>query len=96
MSTLPISLRPIGHKILVEKEPYKPTIEGGILIPQKSDNTPSFSPTIRGVVLAVGGKVTCVKPGDKVALKRVAGDEIEVDGKLLTLCIAKELVGSLE
>lgn len=88
--------KPVGLRILVEKEPYRPTTEGGILIPESADRTPRFSPTVRGKVLAVGHKVKQIKPGDWVALKRVAGDEIEYGGRQVTLCRLKELVGIIE
>jgi co-chaperonin GroES (HSP10) len=89
--------KPLGSRILVEKEPYRPTMEGGILIPQSADNTPRFSPTVRAKVLAVGSKVQDIKPGDTIALKRVAGDDMEIDGRLLTLArVPIEIVGLIE
>ncbi len=89
-------IQPLGQNILVEKDPQGPLSYGGVLIPECAERTPRFAPTILATVLAVGGKVTDVKAGARVALKAYAGDEWEIDGRRLTLLRFKDIVGLAE
>jgi len=89
-------IQPLGQNILVEKDPQPPLSVGGILIPECAERTPRFAPTILATVLAVGGKVKIVKPGDRVAVKAYAGDEIEWEGKRPTIMREKDIVGLAE
>ncbi len=86
-------MKPIGVNVLVEKEPKKPLMVGGILIPESLERTPRFGPTVFATVVGVGGKVSGCKVGDRVALKDIAGDDYFVGGKTLTLLREKDLVG---
>ena len=89
-------IRAVGNKVLVEKDPAKSTMEGGILIPERAERTPRFSPTVKGTVLSAGASCTIVKKGDRVALKAIAGDDYYVEGRQLTILREKDLVGVIE
>ncbi len=87
-------IQPLGVYVIVKKDPQPPLEVGGILIPECAERTPRFAPTILGTVLAAGARVNVVKPGDRVALKAYAGDEIEYDGEQVTRLREKDLVGT--
>lgn len=82
-------LEPLFTKIVVSRIEAKEKTEGGIYIPDVSQEKPS-----EGTVLAVGpGRkldngemVPCtVKPGDHVLFKTYAGDDVSIDGEMLTI-----------
>lgn len=86
-------IRPIGQNIIVQKDPKKPTSEGGILIPECAERTPRFSPTVCGTVLGVGGKVKELRAGDRIALKSHAGDDWFIADQTLTILRERDIVG---
>lgn len=45
-----MSLRPLGHRLIIKPEPAKTTSAGGILIPQTADKKPAMT----GTVISVG------------------------------------------
>ena len=89
-------LRAMRDEIVVEKDTYVPTMERGIYIPEKSDRTPRFAPTIQGTVLSAGPKTVLAKPGDRVYLRIYAGDDYYFDDKKVTLLREKDLVGIID
>jgi co-chaperonin GroES (HSP10) len=68
-------MQPIKNKVLIEVIEPKETTESGIFIPlnNRIDN--------EGIVSAVGPKVTCVAPGDKIRYYKGFGIPMEVHGK---------------
>ena len=92
-SSEPTTLRPLGIRVVVEKDAQKPLEVGGILIPECLEKTPRYGPTILGTVRGIGGQCRHVKVGDRVALKAVCGDDYFVGDRTLTVCREKDLVG---
>lgn len=90
-----MTIKPIGQNIVVEKDDAKPVEYGGILIPESATRTPRFSPTVRATVLGVGGKVKHLRVGMRIAIQDHAGDDWFYDGKKLTTCREKDIVGML-
>jgi co-chaperonin GroES (HSP10) len=88
--------RPTGDRILVEKDPYTPTIEGGILIPQNAERTPRYSPTVYGKVVGLGPDVQWVRKGHRIALKAHAGDQWMIGERDLTLLRERDIIGIVE
>jgi len=88
-----MNLKPIGDNVLIEKDPPKPLTVGGILIPECLERTPRYCPNVLGTVLSVGPRVTVLKPGMRIWLKDVAGDDYEVFGKKLTLLRERHITG---
>lgn len=88
-------IKAIGENIFIEKDPAKPTMFGGILIPESVERTPRFSPTVYATVVSVGSKVADLKAGDRIAVQNHAGDNWMIDGRLLTHLKAKHIVGKL-
>ena len=85
--------RAIGEHIWVEKDPYKETMEGGILIPESADRSPRHSPTVLGTVVSVGGRCKTLTAGQRIALKDIAGDDYHYEGRTYTHLREKDIVG---
>lgn len=83
----------LGHFIIIERDPYKPTSEGGVLIPEICDRTPRFAPTVIATVVSCGAKCVNVKPGTRVAVKQHAGDDLYHQGKVFTRMREWDIVG---
>jgi co-chaperonin GroES (HSP10) len=68
----------LGRYIFIQRDPYKPTTEGGVLIPECADRTPRFAPTVLATVVSCGKacREPKMKPGARVAVKQHAGDDI--------------------
>ena len=88
-----MTLKAIGEHIWVEKDPYKETMEGGILIPESADRSPRHSPTILGTVVSVGGRCKTLTAGQRIALKDIAGDDYHYEGRTYTHLREKDIVG---
>ena len=89
-------IQAIGERIVVRKDPAKPLMEGGILIPEVLERTPRFSPTILATVISVGNKCKVLKAGMRVAMKCVAGDDYLFDNETFTVLREKDIVGMAE
>ena len=72
-----MQLKPLGSRVLVERDEMKSATASGILLPEVSKEAPR-----EGVVKAVGWKDDAagkhsVKPGDRVMLPKYGGTEVE-------------------
>lgn len=79
-----MTVKPLGDRVLVERDEAKGTTAGGIVLPDTAKDKPQ-----RGKVVAVGdGRVTKdgkrrplqIKEGDRVLFTSYAGDEIKLPG----------------
>ncbi len=86
-------IQAIGQNVFVQKDPTGHLSVGGVLIPEMSERTPRFSPTVLGTVVSVGKRCHSVKEGDRVALKNVAGDDLFIRNEVVTLIRERDLVG---
>lgn len=86
-----MNLKPLGDRVVVEREEAKGTTSGGIVLPDTAKDKPQ-----KGKVLAVGdGRLTKdgkrrelqVKVGDHVLFTSYAGDEFKLqnDQKVLLM-----------
>src|SRR3954452_24422574 len=78
----PMKLKPLGDRVVVEREEAKTTTAGGIVLPDTAKDKPQ-----KGKIIAVGdGRVTKdgkrrelqVKVGDQVLFTSYAGDEFKL------------------
>eukprot|EP00756_Hemistasia_phaeocysticola_P058641 Hpha_TRINITY_DN35291_c0_g1::TRINITY_DN35291_c0_g1_i1::g.145130::m.145130/K04078/groES, HSPE1; chaperonin GroES len=89
------SLRPLGQRILVQREVSESTTASGVLIPEKArkkineasvvavpDNTADFE--------------SPVAVGDKVLLPEWGGTKVTLDGKEMTLVEIRDIMGKLQ
>ena len=89
-----MALKPLGDRVVVEREEAKDTTAGGIVLPDTAKDKPQ-----KGKVLAVGdGRVAKdgkrrplqVKVGDSVLFTSYAGDEFKLDGEKKVLLMRED------
>ncbi len=95
-----MKIKPIGDRVLVEREEKEEKTAGGIVLPDAAKEKPQ-----RGTVLAVGdGKLgkdgrripLQVKKGDKVYFTAWAGDEYKSNGKEVLLMREEDILAVIE
>ena len=69
-------LKPLGHKVVVERTQAVEKTAGGIVIPDTAKEKPE-----QGKVVAVGKDVEEIKVGDVIVFGNFAATEVKVDGK---------------
>ncbi len=89
-----MNLKPLGDRVVVEREEAKETTAGGIVLPDTAKDKPQ-----KGKVVAVGdGRITKdgkrrelqVKVGDQVLFTSYAGDEFKIDGDKKVLLMRED------
>jgi chaperonin GroES len=90
----PMKLKPLGDRIVVEREEAKDKTAGGIVLPDTAKDKPQ-----KGKVLAIGdGRVTKdgkrrelqVKVGEHVLFTSYAGEEFKIEGDKKVLLMREE------
>jgi chaperonin GroES len=89
-----MNLKPLGDRVVVEREEAQEKTAGGIVLPDTAKDKPQ-----RGKVLAVGeGRLTKdgkrrelqVKVGEQVLFTSYAGDEFKIDGDKKVLLMRED------
>jgi chaperonin GroES len=89
-----MALKPLGDRVVVEREEAKDTTAGGIVLPDTAKDKPQ-----KGKVVAVGdGRITKdgkrrelqVKVGEQVLFTSYAGEEFKLDGDKKVLLMREE------
>jgi chaperonin GroES len=89
-----MNLKPLGDRVVVEREEAKDKTAGGIVLPDTAKDKPQ-----KGKVLAVGdGRITKdgkrrdlqVKVGDQVLFTSYAGDEFKLEGEKKVLLMRED------
>jgi chaperonin GroES len=89
-----MNLKPLGDRVVVEREEAKGTTAGGIVLPDTAKDKPQ-----KGKVVAVGdGRVTKdgkrrelqVKVGDVVLFTSYAGEEFKLGGEAKVLLMRED------
>jgi chaperonin GroES len=98
---MPVNIRPLGDRVLVEPVEQEETIAGGMLVlPETAKEKPQ-----QGNVIAVGAgrrdddgdRIDMdVKVGDKVLFAKYAGTEVKLDGKKLLIMKESDILGVVE
>jgi chaperonin GroES len=97
---MPLNVRPLGDRILVEPAEEKETKKGGIIIPDSAKEKP-----MEGIVVALGtGKADDngkkipfeVKKGDRVLISKYGGTEIKIDGKELKILNSDDILAVID
>jgi chaperonin GroES len=93
-------LKPLGDRVVVEREEAEDVTAGGIVLPDAAKDKPS-----RGTVIAVGeGRMlddgtrhpVQVSKGDRVIFTSYAPQEIEVDGNTVLLLRESDILAVIE
>ncbi len=80
-------LKPLGHKVVVERTQAVDKTAGGIVIPDTAKEKPE-----QGKVVAVGKDVEEIKMGDVIIFGNFAATEVKVDGKEYLIVREKEVL----
>jgi chaperonin GroES len=89
-----MNFKPLGDRVVVEREEAKDKTAGGIVLPDTAKDKPQ-----KGKVLAVGdGRITKdgkrrelqVKVGDQVLFTSYAGDEFRIEGEKKVLLMRED------
>ena len=89
-----MNVKPLGDRVVVEREEAKGTTAGGIVLPDTAKDKPQ-----RGKVVSVGeGRITKdgkrrelqVKAGDHVLFTSYAGDEFKIEGDKKVLLLRED------
>jgi len=91
MTMTPETLRPLGSRVLVMKDPKKETSASGLIIPANAQQV-----VTQGVVLATGPDVLEVSAMDRVLFGNMGGVEITFAGRTLYIFREEDLFGVFE
>jgi len=80
-------LKPLGHKVVVERTQAVDKTAGGIVIPDTAKEKPE-----QGKVVAVGKDVEEIKVGDVIVFGNFAATEVKADGKEYLVVREKEVL----
>ena len=95
-----MNIRPLGDKVIVQREEAETTTAGGIVLPDSAKEKPQ-----RGKIIAVGqGKLLdngergemSVKKGQEVLFTSDAGTEVKVGGKELLIMDESDILAIVE
>jgi len=94
-----ISIRPIGDKVLVQRNEADDITAGGIVLPDSAKEKPK-----RGTIMGVGAgrlldtgkrQALQVAKGDQVLFSSYAGTEVKVDGEELIIMDENDILAVL-
>jgi chaperonin GroES len=95
-----MKIRPLGSKVLVRRDDAPDTTEGGIIIPDTSNEKPLEGEVVAvgdGAILQNGTKVAMtVKKGDIVFFGPYSGTEITLEGKDHVIIDENEIIAIVE
>ena len=96
-----MKVRPLGDKILVQRDEAATKTESGIFLPESAKDTPK-----QGRVIALGAGILnkekgtyvpfTVKKGDTVIFSSYAGTEVKIDGDPYLIMTEEEILGIVE
>ena len=95
-----VSLRPLGNRVLVQRDEQEETLKGGIILPDSAKKKQEVA-----TVIAVGsGKVTSegktlpmpVKTGDKILMDKYSGQEVTVDDEEYIVLRSDDIIAIIE
>lgn len=87
-----MNFKPLGKRVLVEREEETKTTATGIIIP---DNASKEKPS-SGKVVAVSKECECVEIGDKVVFAKYSGSEITLDDKKYLVLNLEDVLGIIK
>lgn len=95
-----VNLRPLGNRILAQRQEEAETLKGGIILPDSAKKKPETA-----VVVAVGpgkkdkdGKLVPVpvKVGDSILLEKYSGQEVTLDDEEYIIVRADDVIAIVE
>ncbi|MCB9838942.1 MAG: co-chaperone GroES [Phycisphaeraceae bacterium] len=99
--TTKLNIRPLGDKVIVQRDEADSITESGIYLPEQAKDTPKT-----GVVLAVGDGALntdtgeriplTVSKGDRVVFSSYAGSEVKLDDQELLIMTESEILAIID
>lgn len=96
-----MKVRPLGDKILVQRDEAATKTDSGIFLPESAKDKPK-----QGRVIALGAGILnkekgtyvpfTVKKGDTVIFSSYAGTEVKIDGDPYLIMTEEEILGIVE
>jgi chaperonin GroES len=83
--------KPLGNRVLIEREEESNTTLSGIIIPDSSKIKP-----LNGKVLSIGSEVEGIEVGDTVVFAKYTGTEIVVGDKEYLILAGDDILGLLQ
>ena len=93
-----MNFRPLGARVLVERDAIEEKVlPSGLVVPEVAQERPQ-----QATVVALGEvapaheyyrEMVSLKPGSRIMLGKYSGADIRVDGKLLTIVPAADILG---
>ncbi len=99
--TTKLNIRPLGDKVIVQRDEADSITESGIYLPEQAKDTPKS-----GVILAIGDGALnqetgeripmTVSKGDRVVFTSYAGNEVKLDDKELLIMKEDEILAIID
>jgi len=86
-----MSFRPLGQRIIVQKDAPKGQTSGGLFVPDNARQV-----VTEGTVLSVGSEVLDVCAGDRVLFGARAGTEVQLHGETVFVFREEDIWGVFE
>ena len=83
-----MSLKPLGKRVLIQREAEQTTTASGIILPDNAKEKPS-----QGEVVAVSNDVAVLACGDKVVFGKYSGNEISLDAEKYLVIDVEDIFG---
>ena len=95
MATKIYGFKPLYERVLIRPDSVEKETETGIILPPESRQRPNS-----GEIVALGhlveGDKSPFNVGDRVLYMKYAGFDVEIDGEMLHLVMANDLVGVID
>ncbi len=85
-----MKLKAVRDNVLIEMKQAEDKV-GDIIIPQAHKEAPQ-----NGLVVSIGGDVTCCKVGDRVLINKYGGSVLTLNNKTHRIVSDKEIIGIIE
>ena len=83
-----MNFKPLGERLLIQREEETNTTASGIIIPDNAKEKPS-----RGKVIAIGSEVEDVNVDDIVVFGKYAGSELTLDSQEYLVIEVSDILG---
>ena len=93
-------IKPLGNRVIVEREAEKETVKGGIILPDSAKQKPETAKVVavgKGKVNSEGNLIPVpVKEGDLILMDKYAGQEVTIDDNEYMILRAEDIIAIIE
>ena len=95
-TTKKLTLKPLGNRVLVQREEQEETLKGGIILPdsaKKKQETAKVIAIGTGTTTAEGKLIPIpVKEGDTILMDKYSGQEVTIDDEEFVILRADDII----